>query len=743
MEGYDGSAPYELEQQLRVIEEFLRFLIHIVAERHILSGKSVRELIRRDVIHSIIKPTSYSGIEKKIPRRLAQSTDLNSAVSECSTYIESKDIYKMRTYLIKDELVDDIDLHFIHYHCQDYEFLKAHLTERLEARAKNQGKESYIPQVRLPKLIPINEGIFKTLQFILHTQFACQIIFYLLLNTISCNPDHIIFYEQIIDETLQLILIALEDAKNPYVLSSLGIVNDIRGGLWYNSYALKLGKGSNLLEVLVTLCHKDSMNRWKPQLEYILDRLREGGQYIEDEINCQFALSAQNNKQEDEEERKKRLAKDQQAQVIAQLKNQQKSFFDKFGKELDDIIDSSKSSSKHLWSTNNYDCITCHEPCDSSAPFGLFGLIQPSRLARNAPMQYADTALKIITENPSLDTELSTSPHNWPSGRYRDSKNHELTSSEIAHKDTIPPDYIIDGGKAVGAIGKFGGFPPHYQSRGMYASTCNHAIHLKCFQKYSEEVNTRYANQPEIPHAESLARHEYLCPFCRNISNFLIPVIPGSPIHDPLTKVKNLMIQDDDTETAQYEAWLSDEWESFCNDIHACVSNPVVDSGSNNIFTSSNPTGETALFQNLADYKTIYESLKKYFDECRDDKKIGQMHPNHFHHLLQPSTSRSYPSQEQPTSEEAVESLFSQDLEALYSYTLACIETSYRGSKPVQEFASDDPRKILSGTWIDCLTQKQCILLYIIADGASANYKRSRISREKAVLIISVRPLLH
>ena len=225
---------------------------------------------------------------------------------------------------------------------------------------------------------------------------------------------------------------------------------------------------------------------------------------------------------------------------------------------------------KPLWSINDQCCIICQGPCDSTSAFGLLGLVQSSRMVRNAPMQYADTVLKIITENTSLDTEIDDSADNWPSGRYRDSQHQELSASEIASQATIPSGYI-NGGKACGALSTIGGFPPHYQSRGMHVSTCNHSMHLTCFQEYYKSIEHTHQQQLTRNHPESLVRHEYLCPLCRNLGNVLIPVLPNSQIHDPLTKVEGLALQDDDKENSQYEEWLNTEWMSFCNDIHGSV----------------------------------------------------------------------------------------------------------------------------------------------------------------------------
>ena len=55
-------------------------------------------------------------------------------------------------------------------------------------------------------------------------------------------------------------------------------------------------------------------------------------------------------------------------------------------------------------------------------------------------------------------------------------------------------------------------------------SSCGHLIHLSCHHEYSDDIQTRIRRSLLMTYPEVLHRQEYLCPFCRQISNCLIPV---------------------------------------------------------------------------------------------------------------------------------------------------------------------------------------------------------------------------
>ncbi len=70
------------------------------------------------------------------------------------------------------------------------------------------------------------------------------------------------------------------------------------------------------------------------------------------------------------------------------------------------------------------------------------------------------------------------------------------------------------------------------QMEGIHVGFCGHAIHSQCFQRYfrrleqSQDANERYEGE----HVIVLKHGEFLCPFCRRLANFLLPVSKDSAL---------------------------------------------------------------------------------------------------------------------------------------------------------------------------------------------------------------------
>ncbi|KAJ1916264.1 E3 ubiquitin-protein ligase ubr1 [Mycoemilia scoparia] len=967
-----GNNSYEPMQYSKVIDEFLNLLITIVAERHVLTGCSAMELAKREVIHAAINPMPFSVITKQIPERLALLTDFETVVNKHANFTEPTANSMGGKYELKDEFLDEVDPYFCHYPRNERDKIEGTLWKRLKTRAEKRGDPSSVPRLVLPKLVYIKEGIFSRLSFVLHSPLSCRIMFYALYYS-AYMPG--VAMDGTIDQTLRLMMIAFEDAKQPHVLEKLGVIDDIRGGLWQNAFRLLIvvptGQQSTLLNLIVTIYARQDMKQWKVKLGYIIDQLKLGGEAIVNHVNELLKQTESVvDSHDDETERKKRLAKERQAKIMEEMQNQQKNFWSQYGEDVGDTDEEDyedleageedlegngsteysennkslkgpkrKLNQKPQWFVDEQTCIGCHGPCNSTAAFGVLGLIQPSRIGRNAPMQYADTILKIATENASLDAELDISNGKRPKGRYRASDHGDLTTPEISSYATIPIEHV-NGGKACGARGSIGGFPPHYLYRGMHISTCNHMMHYNCFQEYYKTIKHTHETQLTRNHPENLARSEFLCPLCRHLGNCIVPIVPNTKLSNPLLKVENLELQDDEKESLIFDEWLSGEWSDFCKDIHGsvpetnyvlqskhsqetdgnvlksiaahdinkpegcseeCNLNPDLVHGKNSGSTSrdeqvvSQPPGklfnpQTLLldgwrsiinrlsgttsnrpqkysdtkkdivysldrsivytsadlaqflekrcpqgtlkiseaqakelmdeYPNLEklraaynDYRQMYLHMHKIFCEVRENYRIGTIYPHHFDHLLKESVvlpkdqsagrsshsasgkmadkgdvsdndlpislsrlignidlnsihpndqelaqriakslptfnfgsmpspagnapvgNKIYPrTSPMPLPGQAAESLFNQDLETAYAYTLSCIEMGYRGSQKVKP-SSGAKTPMLSGTWVDSITQAQGSILHALALSIGNHYKFSLMSSDHAVL---------
>ncbi|KAJ1838469.1 E3 ubiquitin-protein ligase ubr1, partial [Coemansia sp. RSA 486] len=292
---------------------------------------------------------------------------------------------------------------------------------------------------------------------VLHTPLACQMLFYALFHA----TQNELLSEMMVDEALQLIVIALEDGKRGTVAREIGgpdVGNpgDIghsadRGGLW--KYALEQGYPSgrgaplNLLGLVLTLGLKPEMKQWKPKLNYIYQLFREGGPRIVSCIDDYYAnleatpMGSRVLKSAMEEtkaaERKKKAAQARQAAILAEFANRQQDFMAQYGDEYDDISDdenvagdsnqeaplssSDKGKSadvsrvhKALWSTPSGACIVCQEECDGTKPFGILSLVQASRAVRDAPLADASQVVDILRLPGDLDSTIAESSVSVP-----------------------------------------------------------------------------------------------------------------------------------------------------------------------------------------------------------------------------------------------------------------------------------------------------------------------------------------
>ncbi|KAJ1953995.1 E3 ubiquitin-protein ligase ubr1, partial [Linderina pennispora] len=604
------SEVYEQSHLQYMVEEFLNVLIVLVSERHVATGKNALDLARREIVHGCLSPIAYSELSKKIPERLAEHTEFDNLLQEMAEYRSPVSIMDFGMYELKDEYLDEVDPYFIHYSRNQREEVEELLHERLKKRLRRSGGDpdavpAYIP----PKLDPIRFGPFQRLGMVLHTPLACQVLFNALYHATN-TPNHYMS-ETMVDEALQLVVLALEDGRRGAVAREIGgpDVNPDgeegntpnRGGLW--KYALeqgypmsKGGKPMNFLALVLSLGLRSELKQWKPKLDYILKLFREGGPRV---ISCidEYYASLESTPlgshvlrtAQDEAsaaERKKQEAKARQAAILADFANRQQNFMAQFGDEFDDLTDEedfdkaddvaetsadkgkgSDMSRVHnsLWTTPGGTCIVCQEECDGTKPYGILSLVQASRVARTAPLSDVISVTDILGMPGGLDCEINDAPVIAPQ-----TPESSMSASKISAQMRLADQAGLNGQVAAGAYGApsgLKGFPVLYHERGMVANTCGHLMHLRCFTQYYQGIEAKRQNQPTRNHPENPHRKEYLCPLCKSLGNILLPVLPHVGDYDPLTitdqnpeRFAVPASQRTDQATAEFERWLQDDW---------------------------------------------------------------------------------------------------------------------------------------------------------------------------------------
>ncbi|KAJ1666955.1 E3 ubiquitin-protein ligase ubr1 [Coemansia sp. RSA 1646] len=638
-----ASRIYDPLQTQYMVEEFLNLLIVLVSERHVATGKNTLDLSRREIVHGCLSPISYSELTKKIPERLAEHTEFDTLLQQMANYRGPVSVTDFGKYELKDEYLDEVDPYFIHYSRNQREEIEELLRERLRKRTRTSGEDTddvafYIP----PKLEPIRFGPFQRIGMLLHTPLACQMLFYALLHATHTSAE--LMSETIVDEALQLIVLALEDGKRGALAQEIGgpdadgsgvsqTVN--RGGLW--KYALEQGYPSargapmNLLGLVLTLGLKPEMKQWMSKLNYIYNLFREGGPRIVGCIDDYYAnleatpMGSRVLKSAMEEaraaERKKQAAKSRQAAILADFANRQQNFLMQYGEEFEDLSDddnnesdlsgnletepenvtnsSSQRMHQTLWNAPTGACIVCQEDCETTKPYGILALVQANRAVRDAPLVDASHVVDILQLPDSLDSE-SAGPNTSESSSPDDLS---LLSATKGTSQTRSAAHVLSAinqiaAGAYGAPSGLKGFPVLYHQRGMVASTCSHLMHVGCFIQYCQGVEAKRQQQPTRNHPENPHRKEFLCPLCKSLGNVLLPTHPNAANFDPLVaadrdpdRFAQPNADDPDASLSRFEQWLQDDWKPFVHELTSASGGQTSGRVSSETANDKNTTG--------------------------------------------------------------------------------------------------------------------------------------------------------
>ncbi|OLY85062.1 E3 ubiquitin-protein ligase ubr1 [Smittium mucronatum] len=346
----DGHQENQNPRSVELAEEFLSLLIVLISDRNVASGKGSKDLSRREIVHGCLSLTSYSELTKKIPERLAEHPQFDNFLVELTQYRPPVSINDTGMYELKDEYLEEVDPYFIHFtrnqREEAEEILLSRLKKRSEKSADSEFSKKYKPII-IPKLIPIDSGPFKNLGFVLHTPLACQILFFSLYN--STSADLKLLHSSIIDETLQLIIIALLDGSIGNISSSLRYGFDDCNGLWKHSieqkYSFTPESSLCLLGLIISIRNRIEARVWFDRLDFIISEFKKGSKLVESWIisyndtlrsSGKLLSDSEPGKDFQEETRKKEAARARQEKIKADFAIMQNQFMEN-NKGFDDL----------------------------------------------------------------------------------------------------------------------------------------------------------------------------------------------------------------------------------------------------------------------------------------------------------------------------------------------------------------------------------------------------------------------
>ncbi|KAJ7220823.1 hypothetical protein GGX14DRAFT_432210 [Mycena pura] len=481
--GYFSGAflhpTYEGQQLTNMVEEVLYVLITIFSENGNASKMPIEQAVRREIVHALaMGPCSFTDLVKRVAERLVDDVCFERVLTEVSNFKAPESMADLGTYELKDEGFDEVNPFFYHYTRNKREEVETILINRLRK------KTGIADPVIVPKPINITHGPFAIISSCFESEALLQVLFYSLYNILvltessgAAPPSA----EAILDQALHLIMLAIVERGT--VFSSLSVVKTFE-------------EDKNLIDVVCAFEHHDNYKPYRARVEWILTQI---ALHVPDDVRSRRrVLDLSLARPPNPEDAKKRAAKARQEALMKQMKAQQASF----AFNLEDIDDDDDESMEEAQEEQvSYGtCIVCQEDLDISRPFGMLGMVQPSRFIRRHPDSHHSYLNEALQTPASLDRAAGTPINKFP-----------------------PAEAEALDAKA-GSSPNFEGFPAQFTRFGLHSSVCTHMMHLECFQVYTVSIRQRHRAQATRNHPESIPRKEFICPLCKSLGNVILPV---------------------------------------------------------------------------------------------------------------------------------------------------------------------------------------------------------------------------
>jgi E3 ubiquitin-protein ligase UBR1 len=523
---------YDASQTIFMVEEILNLLIVIACERANVSGMSILDKIRREIIHNLcLSSSAYSDLTKRIPERITEHPEFDRILAEVAHFKSPDGVNDHGSYELKDEYFASVDTYFWHFSRNNREEAESILKARWKKANPNEKEQDFFI---LPKNVPIAPGPFRHLGSFLQSTVFVRMLTSALWNTFAGDNHK---SDTILDQIMYLILLALTDENSEDVSNyGQGKFYDYVCSLYF-TLEMPPSSGNNesgktrrlsLFDVMTILYEEEQYVEVLSRFNWIFEQLEvKGVDNTRDlvkkwryEYNARMQRNAQKKQDEgnggvtelSEVEKKKLAAKERQLKIMAQFAQAQSQFMEKneylYDDEEDDAFvdapdtfsgshaneggsnDSINSESLHQFCAYpTGTCIVCQEDVnDRSLPYGLLGLIQTSNIMRETPMDDSSLFNDIYNMGPNLDVD-------WQD------------------RQCLPDD-----------AESVSGFPAQLHKTGLYASSCGHLMHIKCFEVYCTSIDSRHSSQLTRNHPENRSRKEFMCPLCKSLGNALLPV---------------------------------------------------------------------------------------------------------------------------------------------------------------------------------------------------------------------------
>ncbi|CUS08004.1 unnamed protein product [Tuber aestivum] len=521
---------YEDSQVLDLAEDLLHLLIVILSDRlPLIPIQEEPDLallkLKREIVHILcFKPIQFSDLTTRLPERLQELDKFQDILEEMTIFRPPDGLSDSGTFELKEEYHDEVDPYILQFSKNQREETENSCCARI---AKRTGR--LVSEVAFePKLREIKTGVFSDIAVFTRTPVFAQIIYYSLAYGLQFKSYTPSVQESRVETFLQLCL----------HLCQLAVAEDktIEGQEENSSFILhalekKAKGGAESSEIgnrtIATVLHRlssiEAFKACRPKIDNILRRMRqkkpaafEAAAVWAHEIAERMDTETEQNTKDAEAERKQ-LARERQAKIMAQMKQQQQSFLNSAGFDFGDeeFTDSENEEKeyeeeKKWWKYPAGTCLLCQEEMTDSRLYGALALISDSNISRQTPVNDPNYVYEVLTLPNSLDR---------PADEIRPYGVASMNLNSILKLAADGTEFVVKRQ----SLGQ--GFPPESVTRGPVATGCSHVMHFSCFEHYYESTKRRHPQQIARDHPERLELKEFVCPLCKALGNAFLPIV--------------------------------------------------------------------------------------------------------------------------------------------------------------------------------------------------------------------------
>ncbi|XP_030564536.1 E3 ubiquitin-protein ligase UBR1 isoform X1 [Drosophila novamexicana] len=494
----------EFMRQLSMTDEFLELLIVIIGERWMpgVSLVSEEDRLRKEIIQLLCtKSYSHSELSRALPDGNSGSNDsiIEDVINTVAVFKKPVGTDSKGVYELKEHLYDEFNVYFYHYTKEDKS--KAEELQRERRKAKKQ--LVCCPPPMLPQLTPA----FTSMANILQCNVFLEITTMVMDRALDARSRS--FTESHLQKVLHLLGFAIqEEISEHYPFLSFYE----RSQKYYVLEKLEELARCPRLEahrdfVLWTIKrYKDLQAKQAPSVSSSSAAAGSGSGQQQSQQGDDQPLSSEQQARLEKEARS-RLAAERRAKIMAQIENAQKSFM--------------KSNAEMFANTNDEGTAgAAQKPNDSVMEWEE---IPESLEEQGAAALVPDTCKTVACLGPQRS--------HYEAGD--NSFKCILCFEDCSITSSGPP--LVSSAFVQTSRVIFTTAIPEGPKSALHVSCCGHVMHHNCWKEYYSSEESKEQRRPQrnrvLPNQTQNV--EFHCPYCRTLSNTVLPVSEALPKFSP------------------------------------------------------------------------------------------------------------------------------------------------------------------------------------------------------------------